>query len=122
MVTKLMILSAALGLGAAGIAAPAWAHAFLEHASPPAGGHVAAAPKQIALFYTEGVAPHFSHVAVLGPAGTVAVGALHAEKDGRELVVPLPATLRPGTYTVTWQVTALDTHKTHGSFKFTIGG
>jgi methionine-rich copper-binding protein CopC len=30
-------------------------------------------------------------------------------------------TLAQGNYTVTWHVTSVDTHKTQGSFSFTVG-
>jgi CopC domain len=30
-------------------------------------------------------------------------------------------TLAPGNYTVSWHVTSVDTHKTQGSFSFTVG-
>jgi methionine-rich copper-binding protein CopC len=29
--------------------------------------------------------------------------------------------LAPGNYTVKWHVTSVDTHKTQGSFSFTVG-
>ena len=34
-------------------------------------------------------------------------------------IVELPR-LSPGTYTVIWHVTSVDTHKTEGNFKFTV--
>jgi methionine-rich copper-binding protein CopC len=100
----------------------AGAHAFLERADPPVGGHVAAAPSTLYLFYTESVVPHFSTVELLDPAGhLVRTGPLRAAHDGRELVVPLPP-LAPGRYTVVWHVTSEDTHKTEGKFSFAVGG
>jgi methionine-rich copper-binding protein CopC len=35
------------------------------------------------------------------------------------LSVQLPK-LVPGTYTVSWHVTSVDTHKTEGNFQFTV--
>jgi copper resistance protein C len=108
---------AALLLGAA----PAGAHAMLDHASPPVGGQVAASPATLDLSFTEGVVPHFSHVDVLGPSGqAVRTGPLRSAKDGRDLIVSLPP-LPPGQYTVVWRVTSQDTHKTEGRFRFTVG-
>ena len=40
--------------------------------------------------------------------------------DGTELRVPLK-TLPPGTYTVRWRVLSVDTHRTQGSFSFSVG-
>ena len=100
--------------------ASAGAHATLEHASPPVGSQVAASPATLDLSFTEGLVPHFSHVDVLGPSGkAVHAGPLRSEKNGRELVVPLPP-LPPGQYTVVWHVTSQDTHKTEGRFHFTV--
>jgi methionine-rich copper-binding protein CopC len=36
------------------------------------------------------------------------------------LIVPINATLTPGAFTVTWHAVALDTHKTQGTFIFTV--
>ncbi len=48
-----------------------------------------------------------------GPAQT-------APGDNKHLVVPVRA-LQPGTYKVQWHATAVDTHKTDGSYSFTVG-
>ena len=39
--------------------------------------------------------------------------------DAKILKVSLPS-LSPGTYTVIWQVTSVDTHKTEGKFTFKV--
>jgi hypothetical protein len=39
--------------------------------------------------------------------------------NNRVLIIQLPK-LPPGTYTVIWHVTSVDTHKTEGNFKFTV--
>jgi methionine-rich copper-binding protein CopC len=102
-------------------AAPAAAHAFLDHADPRVGSTVAAAPPALTLVFTEPVEPTFSRVALTRGDGTaVATG---------EIVHPAPATLRvalpplaPGTYTVSWAVVSIDTHPTEGRFTFTVRG
>jgi copper resistance protein C len=103
-------------------APPAWAHAFLSGASPPVGSQMPAPPSELTLRFTEGVEPMFCTIDVLGPAGAaVGVSAPRAAPDNpRELVVALPK-LDPGTYTVVWHVTSVDTHKTEGRYQFTIG-
>jgi hypothetical protein len=40
--------------------------------------------------------------------------------DNSVLVAPVPQALKPGVYTVTWHVVSVDTHKTQGSFNFTV--
>jgi len=101
------------------IAPAASAHAFLEHASPGVGSTVAA-PAELRLTFTERVEPLFSRVTVRSPAGTpLPAGRLETARNGQQLVVKLPK-LAPGTYTVQWHVTSVDTHKTQGSFRFTV--
>jgi methionine-rich copper-binding protein CopC len=103
------------------VAPPAWAHAFLEHASPPAGSEIAVSPPEISITFTEGVEPVFSAIEVHGANGAmVSSGApLAAPDNNRRLSIHLPK-LPPGTYTVIWHVTSVDTHKTEGSYQFMI--
>lgn len=97
------------------------AHAFLKTAVPPVGGTVTAAPTEVVINYTEGVEPDFCTVTVQGASGArVDKGEVHlAPNDDQRLIVPLQP-LRPGTYKVIWHATAVDTHKTQGSFIFTV--
>lgn len=99
----------------------AFAHAFLQGAIPPVGSDVDASPQALTLTFTEGVEPLFSTVVVNDQNGTaVATGKAHVAADNnRRLIVDLP-TLPPGTYTVIWHVTSVDTHKTEGNYKFTV--
>ena len=101
----------------------AFAHAFLVRASPAVGATLAAAPARLTLFYTEAVVPHFCQVTLRGPGGAaVPVGRPRPEAGHpRVLLVRLPH-LVPGRYTVTWHAVASDTHRTEGSFAFTVAG
>lgn len=100
---------------------PVFAHAFLERASPPVGSEVSAAPSELSITFTEGVEPLFSTIEVDGANGAaIATGKPHVASDSdRRLVLELPKLL-PGTYTVIWHVTSVDTHKTEGRYTFTI--
>ena len=102
-------------------ASPASAHAFLERANPPVGSEVATAPSEISLTFTEGVEPLFSTIELHGPDNAaISIGKPHIASDNnRRLVVELPK-LPSGTYTVIWHVTSVDTHKTEGSYRFTV--
>lgn len=103
------------------IPAAAAAHAMLDHASPRVGSTVAAAPKELLLWFTEKLEPAFSTAEVRNAQGAVVSGKAQADRsDGTELRVPLKA-LPPGTYTVTWRVLSVDTHRTQGSFTFSVG-
>ncbi len=99
------------------------AHAHFRSSMPAAGSTTASAPDSIRIQFTEGIEPMFSHVHVNDSNGqSVAVGPLSTAPNDRSIViVPLMAALRPGRYQVTWDVAALDTHRTQGSYTFTIG-
>ena len=97
----------------------AFAHAFLDHASPAVGSTVAAAPPELTLWFTQKLEPAFSSVEVMGPNGSSIGG--KAEISGNTMRVGIKAA-GPGSYHVHWQALSVDTHKTQGSFSFTVGG
>lgn len=104
------------------VSGTAFAHAHLKSAMPPVDGTVQTAPAEVAVEYSETVEPRFSTIEVRDASGArVDTGNVHtAPGDGKRLVVglkPLPA----GTYMVTWQATATDTHKVKGNYSFTVG-
>ena len=99
----------------------AHAHAMLDHANPRVGSTVATAPKELSLWFTEKLEPAFSTAEVRNAQGAVQSGKARVDGGDRtELHVPLKA-LSPGTYTVVWRVLSVDTHRTQGSFTFTVG-
>lgn len=98
----------------------AFAHAFLDKASPAVGSEVPVSPPALSLSYTEPVEPLFSTVHVTDSSGVrVDDGKPVPQDDGRILSVPLKK-LAPGVYAVEWHVTSVDTHKTEGHFTFTV--
>jgi copper resistance protein C len=98
----------------------AFAHAFLDRASPSVGSEVSGSPAALDLAYTEPVEPLFSSIQVTDASGErVDVGTPTPRDDGRILSVKLKP-LRPGAYAVAWHVTSVDTHKTEGHFSFTV--
>jgi methionine-rich copper-binding protein CopC len=97
----------------------AQAHAMLSSASPPVGGSVGAAPRQVTLSFTQGVEPSFSSVQVTDSKGA-RVDTGKAQVSGSTMSVGLKA-LSPGIYRVNWHVLSVDTHKTQGSFSFRVG-
>jgi methionine-rich copper-binding protein CopC len=102
-------------------ASPASAHAFLQRASPPVGSELPVSPAAVTITYTEGVEPDFSTIEVDDSHGTRVDKADPHLLDGDQtkLSVSLPK-LPPGTYTVSWHVTSVDTHKTEGRFTFSV--
>ena len=103
-------------------ASPALAHAFLERAVPPVGSELAASPPELVLTFTEGVEPLFSSIELRDAAGaTVTISKPHTRPgNDRQLVIELPS-LHEGKYTVIWHATSVDTHKTEGNFRFSVG-
>jgi methionine-rich copper-binding protein CopC len=98
----------------------AFAHAFLDRASPAVGSEVSGSPPALNLTYTEPVEPLFSTIFVTNSSGVrVEDGKPAPVGDGRVLSVKLK-TLPPGVYKVEWHVTSVDTHKTEGHFTFTV--
>jgi methionine-rich copper-binding protein CopC len=115
-----MRLAALLMLMMATTASPAAAHAFLERAQPPVGSELATPPGQIVLTFTEGVEPLFSTIEVRDAHGSVLTGKPRSPPDNaRQLVVDLPS-LPGGEYTVIWHAASVDTHRTEGSYRFTV--
>jgi methionine-rich copper-binding protein CopC len=100
-------------------AGPALAHAHLR-ATWPEADSVGPAPNALGLAFSEIVERRLSRIAVIRPDGTAVDGASLTEPgDPRRMELSLPA-LRPGTYTVKWVAVSVDTHRTEGSFRFTV--
>ena len=103
-------------------AANALAHAQLQRAEPAVGSRIAAAPASVTLHFSEKLEPRFSSVTVADAAGTRVDKKDLALVPGDAMAVRvglLP--LKPGTYRVTWHAVSVDTHKTQGDFRFTVG-
>jgi methionine-rich copper-binding protein CopC len=116
----MLFLTAAIACSLA--AKAALAHAFLDRAVPSVGGTVSGSPRELRLYFTQGVVTAFSHVHVVSDAGSVVpTGKLVTDSSDKTIViVRLGRALPRGTYTVSWQVTSVDTHVTQGTFTFTV--
>jgi methionine-rich copper-binding protein CopC len=106
----------ALGL----LATSANAHPKLISASPSADVSSKVAPTEIKLNFSEGVIAKFSGLELKDDAGkTIATGVpVNDPKDQKQLVVPLPAPLTAGHYTITWHAVSEDTHRVKGEYWF----
>jgi copper resistance protein C len=104
------------------VASTASAHALLKKAVPAVGGTVSGSPKEIRITFSEGVEPRFSAITLANEAGAAApIGKPNVDPaDNSVLIAPVPQALKPGVYTVTWRVVSIDTHKTQGTFNFTV--
>ena len=108
-------------LAASLLATTAEAHPTLKSATPSAES-TAAAPTEIRLSFSEGVIVKLSSVELKDQAGKkIATGKLATDpKDQKQLIVPLQGPLTVGTYTVTWNVASVDTHRVSGTYTFKV--
>ena len=95
-----------------------WAHAFLDHADPKVGSTLHEPPAQVTVWMTENLEPAFSQLQVFNANGTE-VDNKDNKVNANTMTVSLPK-LVSGTYRVSWQVVSVDTHRTSGTFEFTI--
>jgi copper resistance protein C len=114
MISRILFATAIL----AALAGPAWAHAFLEHASPGAGATDATAPKKLTLEFTENLEPTFSGVTISDKDG-------HSVEQGAPVVsgATITVALKPlgaGSYHVAWHAVSTDSHRTEGSYSFSV--
>ena len=103
------------------VAATVEAHAFLDHASPEVGSQLHGSPKEIKVWFTEKLEAAFSKLQVFNAAGQE-VDSRDERLDSKNaalLIVTVPP-LKPGIYKIVWRVVSVDTHTTHGSFKFEV--
>jgi copper resistance protein C len=102
---------------------PAFAHAHLVKADPAAGSTVATPPSVLLMTFTEALEVPFCTVTVTNAAGaaqqTAKPQAVPGHADERSIPLHISA---PGKYSVTWHALSVDTHKTQGSFTFTVAG
>jgi copper resistance protein C len=94
------------------------AHAFLDHADPKVGSTIRNSPSQVTVWMTENLEPAFSRLQVFDARGDE-VDKKDTKVNGATMAVSL-SKLAAGTYRVSWVAVATDTHKTSGTFNFTI--
>jgi len=108
-----------LCLSLSGLRAAAWAYAYPTTVTPADGPTVSESPGQVRIQFTEGVELEFSRIVAKSSAG----GAVSQGKVQRispdTLAVDLRP-LRPGLYTIEWQVLSVDTHITEGVLHFAV--
>ena len=100
-------------------AAAAYAHAYLDHASPRVGSTVKTSPNEVRLWFNQALEPQFTSAQVRSSSGAVvATGGVDPAKP-KEIVVRVNA-LPAGSYKVFWKVLSVDSHHTEGSFGFEV--
>jgi len=113
-------LACAPALAVAAAAPPVAAHAFNRRSNPPAGAVVQAAPPVLTLWFTEALEPRFCTLELRDERGqAIPIGPIVAVEDGKTLTATIPK-LPAGRYTVIWHATSVDTHRTEGSYQFSV--
>ena len=98
----------------------ALAHAALHHASPGAGSMVSESPHEVTLTFTDNLEAAFSSGDVTNSSG-VRVDDGKSQVNGNMIRIGLKA-LSPGSYRVHWRAVSVDTHRSEGSFTFSVRG
>jgi copper transport protein len=94
------------------------AHALLLGSDPSPNALLAMPPTDVSLTFTEKVFPAGNGIKVFSPTGRQVAGAARAV--GRVLTATITSA-ETGTYVVTWQILAEDTHPSRGAFSFVVG-
>jgi len=113
---RLLVVGLALALALFPRAAAA--HALLLGSDPSPDTVLVAPPEAISLTFTEAVIPVGQAIRVFSPAGRQVAGP--PRSVGHLLTAPI-SSAETGTYVVTWQVLAADTHPSRGAFSFLVG-
>jgi len=116
--TKPMLAALLLGLAVA--PRPAAAHAILMESAPAINGSAQGPEVAFDLRFNSRVDHKRSRLTLTLPDQSQQVLAIDAASPEDKL--DAKATLQPGTYTLRWQVLAIDGHITRGDVPFTVGG
>ncbi len=111
---------AVLFLGAAAAPLPAAAHAILMESVPASNATAKGPDVAFDLRFNSRIDHKRSRLTLTLPDQSQRV--LPIDADGPDDRLDTKATLQPGTYSLRWQVLAIDGHITRGDVPFTVGG
>ncbi len=95
----------------------AFAHARLLQSGPPPDAIMAELPGVVELVFTEPISPAGAGIKVFSPSGRQIAG--QALSRGALMFAPM-SSAETGTFIVSWQVLASDTHPSRGAFRFSV--
>jgi methionine-rich copper-binding protein CopC len=98
--------------------APALAHAILVESTPAINGTIAGPSVALVFRYNSRIDKSRSKLSLILPDKTQST--LPISQDGGDDKLETTTTLAPGTYTIRWQVLAIDGHITRGDVPFTV--
>ena len=98
------------------------AHLGLRRSTPAHGAHLAAAPRELRLTFTEAVEAAVARLRLVGPSGAeVPVSALRQPGDsGQVVVADVLGPLEGGVYNLEWQVIGKDGHPVRGTISYVV--
>lgn len=117
MTSKILAAVAALTLLAP---ATVFAHPRVASRAPEAGAKLKTSPKEVRVAFTEQLEISQCTAKIQGPDGKpVAIGELATDQGRATLIIPLKATLKPGLYTVSWEIVT-EEHDVPGQYRFEV--
>ena len=101
---------------------PAFAHLGLRSSVPAEGAHLAEAPRELRLTFTEAVTVAVARLRLVGPDGAeVPLSPLrHANDSAQVLVADVLGSLEGGVYRLDWQVIGRDGHPVRGTIAYVV--
>lgn len=115
---RALALAAALVLLAPQVAL---AHPGLRRSTPADGAHLAAAPRELRLTFTEAVEAAMARLRLIGPSGTEVPISLRQPGDsGQVILADVTGPLEAGVYKVEWQVVGKDGHPVRGTISYVV--
>lgn len=101
---------------------PAMAHLGLRRSTPAHGAHLAAAPRELRLTFTEAVEAAVARLRLVGPSGAeVSISELRQPGDsGQVIVADVLGPLVGGVYNLEWQVIGKDGHPVRGTISYVV--
>src|SRR5438309_3421917 len=104
-------------------AVPAWAHPYLVQTQPGPGVALRDPPPMLQIGFTERVVLEGSSLRLDdGDGRPVALGPVHAPKEGPGLAADIKGALGGDVYRVRWVVLGEDGHSSSGEFRFGVDG
>jgi copper transport protein len=110
--------AAGVAIAVALIPQAVFAHAVLLQSDPAPDSRLETAPANITLIFSEPVTPAGAGIKVYSPGGLQVAGP--AVSSGSVLSATINSS-QAGTYVVSWQISAADTHPSRGAFSFIVG-
>jgi methionine-rich copper-binding protein CopC len=97
------------------------AHAFLVKAVPAVGSQLTGSVTELRLEFSEAIELAFSGVDLGSATGaSIPISSFGFVDSSRRILTGKVPRLIPGVYRVRWHVVSADTHRTEGSFSFTV--